>query len=191
MSQLTVYKETGEQLLHTSDVEKIAEVLDGVGVHFTRWHAAHAVGKGMTPEQIMQCYQSDISYFVEKSGYQKVDVISMHSEHPQKQALREKFLSEHKHQEDEIRFFVDGEGLFTLHINDKVYSVLCCQNDLISVPAGTKHWFDMGTAPTFTAIRFFNNPEGWVAHYTGSDIAKQFPEYHAEPVQEKKVTCKL
>jgi len=177
MSKLTVFHESGNQLLHTENVEEMAQVLGEVGVCFTRWQAAYPVTSDMSSEEIMACYRRDIDYFVEKSGYQKVDVINMHPEHPQKQALREKFLSEHKHMEDEIRFFVNGEGLFTLHIESKVYAVLCCQNDLISVPAGTPHWFDMGTAPKFTAIRFFNNPEGWVAHYTGSEIAKQFPEY--------------
>ena len=46
--------------------------------------------------------------------------------------------------------------------------------DLISVPADTPHWFDMGVRPAFVAIRFFNNQEGWVAHYSGNPIAEQF-----------------
>ena len=62
-----------------------------------------------------------------------------------------------------------------MHIADRVYSVLCEKGDLISVPAGTKHWFDMGPNPEFTAIRLFNNPEGWVANFTGDDIAGRFP----------------
>jgi len=52
--------------------------------------------------------------------------------------------------------------------------VLCTKGDLISVPANTPHWFDMGPNPNFTAIRLFNNPEGWVANFTGSDIAQRF-----------------
>jgi 1,2-dihydroxy-3-keto-5-methylthiopentene dioxygenase len=69
---------------------------------------------------------------------------------------------------------VEGKGLFSLHIDDKVFEVLCEKGDLISVPANTAHWFDMGPRPRFVAIRFFNNPEGWVANYTGSPIAEQF-----------------
>ena len=88
--------------------------------------------------------------------------------------LRKKFLSEHIHTEDEVRFFVDGKGLFSLHIDEKVYEVLCEKGDLISVPAHTKHWFDMGPEPQLVAIRFFNNPEGWVAHYSGNDIADRY-----------------
>jgi len=52
---------------------------------------------------------------------------------------------------------------------------LCEKDDLISVPANTKHWFDMGPNPVFTAIRLFNNPEGWVARFTGDAIAEEFP----------------
>ena len=53
--------------------------------------------------------------------------------------------------------------------------VLCEANDFLRVSAGTKHWFDMGSAPRFTAIRFFDNPFGWVAQFTGERIASQFP----------------
>jgi 1,2-dihydroxy-3-keto-5-methylthiopentene dioxygenase len=104
-----------------------------------------------------------------------VDVISLASDHPQKDALRQKFLSEHTHSEDEVRFFVAGQGQFTLHIGERIYDVLCEKGDLIGVPDGTRHWFDMGPNPNFIAIRLFTNPEGWVARFTGEDIADRFP----------------
>ena len=96
-------------------------------------------------------------------------------EHPQRAELRRKFLSEHTHGEDEVRFFVAGSGLFTLHIKERVYNMLCCRGDLIGVPAGTPHWFDMSARPSFTAIRLFTNPDGWVARFTGDPIAERFP----------------
>lgn len=74
-----------------------------------------------------------------------------------------------------MRFFVDGHGLFYLHLGDEVYTVLCEKGDLISVPVGTAHWFDMRPNPRFRAVRLFTNPEGWLANFTGSDIAKRFP----------------
>ncbi len=77
-----------------------------------------------------------------------------------------------------MRFFVEGAGLFCLHIGDEVYQVLCEKNDLISVPAGTPHWFDMGSEPNFTAIRIFDNPEGWVAQFTGDAIADAIRASH-------------
>ena len=71
--------------------------------------------------------------------------------------------------------FVDGAGLFTLHVEDRVYEVLCERGDLISVPAGTRHWFDMGPNPSFCAVRLFTSPDGWAADFTGEDIAERFP----------------
>ena len=67
--------------------------------------------------------------------------------------------------------------LFTLHVDGKVYEVLCTRGDLIAVPDSTQHWFDMGPEPSFVAIRFFTEPDGWVGHFTGTDIAKRFPRY--------------
>ena len=104
-----------------------------------------------------------------------MDVVSLHAEHPQKAEVRKKFLDEHTHSEDEVRFFVAGSGLFSLHLGDEVYEVLCQQGDLIGVPDGTRHWFDMGPNPFFVAIRLFTNPAGWVANFTGTDIAARFP----------------
>src|SRR5690606_26221187 len=106
----------------------------------------------------------------QSGGYTTVDVVSLNASHPDKAALRQKFLAEHTHGEDGVRFFVAGHGLFSLHIGRRVYEVLCEQGDLIRVPAKTAHWFDMGPNPDFVAIRLFNNPEGWVAQFTGSAI---------------------
>lgn len=91
-----------------------------------------------------------------------------------KPAIRAKFLNEHTHSEDEVRFFVDGAGIFYLRVDGKVYMTLCERGDLLSVPAGITHWFDMGPEPNITAIRFFDNMEGWVPHFTGDKSANNF-----------------
>ena len=93
------------------------------------------------------------------------------------EAARKKFLNEHTHDEEEIRYFVAGSGVFYLHVDGKVHAMLCTQGDLLSVPALTTHWFDMGTRPDFTAIRFFHDDDGWVGTFTGSDISTYFPTY--------------
>jgi methylthioribulose-1-phosphate dehydratase len=54
-----------------------------------------------------------------------VDVVSIAPGHPEREAMRAKFLDEHYHKEDEVRFFVAGSGLFTLHVGDKVYEMQC------------------------------------------------------------------
>jgi len=110
-----------------------------------------------------------------EKGFRSVDVIKMVPDHPKKAELRQKFLSEHTHSEDEVRFFVEGQGLFNIHRQGQVYAVRCEKGDLIGVPDGTPHWFDMGPNPNFIAIRLFTSTEGWVAHLTGNDIATRFP----------------
>ena len=76
-----------------------------------------------------------------------------------------------------MRFFVEGSGVFYIHGPDAVYALECTRDDLIAVPKGTRHWFDMGPAPRFTAIRLFENPDGWVATFTGDRIASGVPLY--------------
>ena len=176
MSQIKVFSDTRPDTADqsSSDPQEIARILKGAGVRFEQWQAGAEVAAGDSQEKVLAAYDRDVQRLVNDEGYQTVDVISLNADNPQKDVLRKKFLSEHIHTEDEVRFFVDGKGLFSLHIDEKVYEVLCEKGDLISVPAHTKHWFDMGPEPQLVAIRFFNNPEGWVAHYSGNDIADRY-----------------
>jgi len=176
MSSLTIYPEhaaTAEQSLH--DVNAIKRELAAIDVRFERWHAGCPVAPGAPQDEVLRAYQTDIDRLVAERGYRSVDVISLDRTHPDRATLRSKFLAEHTHADDEVRFFVAGQGLFVLHAQQRVYAVLCEKNDLISVPAGLRHWFDMGAEPAFTCIRLFNDPAGWVAEFTGNDIARRFP----------------
>jgi 1,2-dihydroxy-3-keto-5-methylthiopentene dioxygenase len=176
MTRLTVFADDDPStpLLASEDHPQIAEALAGIGVRFERWQAAAMVSPGDPQEAVIAAYRGDIDRLIAAEGYQTVDVVSLDADHPQKAALRQKFLAEHAHGEDEVRFFVVGQGLFSLHIGGRVYELQCTQGDLIGVPAGATHWFDMGPNPRFVAIRLFNNPDGWVARFTGSDIAERF-----------------
>ena len=179
MSRLRIFANDDPRtpLLETSDPDRIRAGLQPIGVDFQRWEASAPVAAGDPPEKIMEAYRADIDRLVAERGFRSVDVVSIAPDNPQREQMRTKFLDEHFHKEDEVRFFVDGSGLFTLHVDGKVYEVLCEKGDLISVPDGTTHWFDMGPEPRFVAIRFFTDPEGWVGHFTGSDIATRFPRY--------------
>ena len=177
MSRLRVYdqREPTRPIGTLFDHDMIARALGEVGVRFERWEANKPVTPGASQDEVIAAYRDDIERLKKEQGYMAVDVISLASDHPQKDALRQKFLSEHTHSEDEVRFFVAGQGQFTLHIGERIYDVLCEKGDLIGVPDGTRHWFDMGPNPNFIAIRLFTNPEGWVAKFTGEDIAERFP----------------
>ncbi len=176
MSMLQIFheREPAQPLNQSCDAEEMAELLGAAGVRFEQWRASEPVVAGASQEEVLAAYRDDIDRLMSEGGYQTVDVISIGSDHPDKEALRKKFLSEHTHSEDEVRFFVAGRGLFSLHIGDRVFEVLCERGDLLGVPANTPHWFDLGGSPELVAIRFFDNPEGWVAHYSGNDIADYF-----------------
>ena len=177
MSQLTIFNDNNadDVLFYSEDLSAIAKELKAVGVRFEQWKATQHIDESTSHDAILAAYDNDIEQLKSEGGYQTVDVISLAKGNPNAAELRSKFLFEHTHSEDEVRFFVKGQGLFCLHLNDKVYQVLCEQGDLISVPELTPHWFDMGSNPEFTAIRLFNNTEGWVAKSTESAIAKSFP----------------
>jgi len=177
MSRLCIYDENHADAplsVHTEHSD-IARELGAVGVRFEQWEASKPVFPGASQDEVIAAYRSDIDRLMNEKGYQAVDVISLTPDNPDRATFRQKFLNEHTHSEDEVRFFVAGAGQFTLHIGDKVYEVLCEQGDLIGVPDNTRHWFDMSEAPYFVAIRLFTNKEGWVASFTGTDIAEKFP----------------
>jgi 1,2-dihydroxy-3-keto-5-methylthiopentene dioxygenase len=184
MSALTVYLDNQPQYgeLYT-DFTAIQNQLKKIGVQFERWTANCELSAEADQESVLASYADSIDKLKQQFSFQSVDVVKLNPDHPEKTAFRQKFLDEHIHADFEVRFFVEGSGLFYLHVDDNVYAVLCEQGDLISVPANTTHWFDMGENPKFTCIRLFTTPDGWVADFTGSEIAKSFPsldQYVAE-----------
>lgn len=181
MSRLRVFADNAPDtpLAEHREADAIAGALDPIGVRFERWPTHEEIVAGAEPEAVLEAYGPEIDRLMAAEGYRSRDVVSMTPDHPARAEARGKFLDEHTHAEDEVRFFADGRGLFTLHVDDRVYEILCERGDLISVPAGTRHWFDMGPAPSFVAVRLFTNPDGWVAEFTGTDLAQRFPRLEA------------
>ena len=181
MSRLRIFNDDAPDspLLATSDRAAIAAELAKIDVDFEQWDASKPIAPGDPHDIILDAYRADIDRLIEANGFKTVDVVSIAPDNENREAMRAKFLDEHFHKEDEVRFFVAGSGLFTLHVGDKVYEVLCESGDLIAVPDRMTHWFDMGPEPSFVAIRFFTEPDGWVGHFTGTDIARKFPRYEA------------
>jgi len=181
MTQLTIYAADNPDkvLLDTKDGGEIAKALAGIGVTFERWDASIELGAEAGQEEVLAAYEQQIAKLMREGGYKSADVIRVKPDHPDRVALRQKFFNEHTHDDDEVRFFVEGAGAFYLHKDGRVCRVVCERNDLISVPAGTTHWFDTGAEPNFCAIRIFTSPDGWVGHFTGSDMAQRFPTYGA------------
>lgn len=173
MSSLSVYHVSSPEIPNKvlTHFEDIAATLAEQGVRFDRWDAAANIQPGASEEDIIAAYQAQIDGVMTERGYVAIDVVSVSSDHPEQAGE----LDEYRHSQDEVRFFVTGRGLFNLHLGDYVYAVLCERNDLITVPAGTPHWFDGGERPHFVSIRLSGGSQGLVAELTGDDIARRFP----------------
>ncbi|KTS05271.1 1,2-dihydroxy-3-keto-5-methylthiopentene dioxygenase [Microbacterium testaceum] len=182
MTLLTVWKETDPStpVLETTDEAEIREALAELGARFSRWEIRD-VPAGASQDEVLALYAAEIGEVKEREGYTLVDVVALDPVQDNydevKTPSRQKFLSEHKHDDDEDRYFAKGAGVFYLHANEKVHAVYCEAGDLISVPANTTHWFDMGTAPHYVSVRFFHDDDGWVGHFTGSPIAESFATF--------------
>lgn len=168
-----------EKNIQITDPSEIRAFFTARNIYFDQWSCDVVFDDAATQEEIIKAYEKDLQPFMEAGGYQTADVISINKLTENYEAIRNKFLAEHTHSEDEIRFFVDGQGLFWFNLdNEPVFNLLCEQGDLISVPAGTKHWFDAGaTAPFVKAIRIFIDMSGWVPHYTESKEELKFADF--------------
>jgi 1,2-dihydroxy-3-keto-5-methylthiopentene dioxygenase len=162
-----------------TDPAAIRTFLNERNVFFDQWEAGVVFSDTATPDEILAAYATDLNPFMESGGYKTADVITINHLTENYEAIRAKFLSEHTHSEDEIRFFVDGKGIFWFHLeNGEVFNVLCEKGDLISVPEGTKHWFDAGESDPFVkAIRIFIDMTGWVPVYTDSKIEQRYTNF--------------
>ncbi|WP_406232438.1 1,2-dihydroxy-3-keto-5-methylthiopentene dioxygenase [Nocardia sp. NBC_01009] len=178
--QVMAADDADKVLLRTTDDAVIAAQLADRGITFDRWpvvdNAADTASDALLAE-----YADRVAELNASGCYRHIDIARIHPddanpEWPQiAKGAREKFLNEHRHAEDEVRFFAGGRGCFYLHLDDAVLAVVCEGGDLLSVPAGTLHWFDMGTRPDFIAIRFFEEEDGWVGDFTGDRISEGFP----------------
>ena len=181
MTILQIMSADATTLLRTDEAERIESALAPYGVHLEHWSASRPLPETATQEQVLDAHREDVERICKVGKYRLVDVVRLQSDDtdPEWQkkadAARTKFLNEHTHDEDEVRFFVAGRGCFYLHLDDRVYAVICEAGDLLSVPTGTRHWFDMGTRPEFCAIRFFEREDGWVGTFTGDPISSRIP----------------
>ncbi|WP_394822293.1 1,2-dihydroxy-3-keto-5-methylthiopentene dioxygenase [Pendulispora albinea] len=179
MSHLRIYRDDTRPDVfedHTT-FETIRDAAAEANIRFERWDASQPLAEAATQADILTAYAEAITRLERDCGFATADVVSVSASTPNHPELRKKFLNEHTHSEDEARFFVEGSGLFCIHHGGAIYALECTKGDLINVPAGTRHWFDMGPSPRFVAIRLFTDPKGWIADFTGSDVAARFPRF--------------
>jgi len=155
--------------------EVVTEYLAGLGIDYERWEPAHSVVAGAPAEEILAAYSAEIDRLKESGGYVTADVIDVQPHTPGLTEMLAKFNREHTHDDDEVRFIIEGRGLFHIHPNNgPVAAIEVEAGDLIRVPSGTLHWFNLCGDRRIRAIRLFKDPAGWSPNYSGSGVDANF-----------------
>jgi 1,2-dihydroxy-3-keto-5-methylthiopentene dioxygenase len=155
--------------------DEIREHLAGIGIEYERWPIAAEGAADASAEQILSAYAPQIEQLKQRGGYVTADVIDVNPSTPGLDTMLAKFNIEHRHNEDEVRYIVAGRGLF--HIHPPVGPVVALEveaGDLIRVPRGTLHWFDLCADRRIRAIRLFQDVSGWTPHYTNSGVDRGY-----------------
>ena len=158
-----------------SEPSAIREFLLPFDIQYDNWPVQGRVRDGASSEEILSAYEAEIEILKERGGYITADVVDVTPDLPNLQAMLDRFNKEHTHAEDEVRFVVKGRGIFYIHPPaEPIFSIEVEEGDLINVPAGTSHWFDLCHDRTIRAIRLFREKAGWTPAYTGSDVAANY-----------------
>jgi 1,2-dihydroxy-3-keto-5-methylthiopentene dioxygenase len=163
---IVTYRESGQVLDQPAD---ISAALAPLGIWYRRFEGSDQLADDASDQQILDAYRQPIAELMAEGGYVTADVINVRPDTPGLDAMLDRFNREHFHDEDEVRFIVHGRGLFHVHPPaGEVLSIEVARGDMIRVPRGTHHWFDLCTDRTIRAIRLFQDCSGWTPHYTAS-----------------------
>lgn len=157
------------------DVEAIIGYLSGIGITYEQWRSPLTLSENATASEILAAYAPDLETLKQKGGYTTADVIDITAQTLNLEAMLAKFRDEHWHDEDEVRFIVSGRGVFHIHPKaGEVIAVTVEAGDLLLVPTGTHHWFDLCEDRQVRAIRLFQDPAGWTPIYTKSGLEQKY-----------------
>jgi len=158
-----------------ADEQEITSLLASHGIDYERWRPEHPVADDAAPEEILRAYGNEIEQLKQRGGYVTADVIDVDPNTANLDAMLQKFNREHWHDEDEVRFIIAGHGLFHIHTTaGPVLAIEVEAGDLIRVPRGTLHWFNLCSDRRIRAIRLFQEMSGWTPHYTDSHVDEGF-----------------
>lgn len=158
-----------------TDEQEIRSCLRTYGIDYEKWTPAYELATDANPEDVLQAYVKEIDALKARGGYVTADVIDVTPETPGLDEMLAKFDREHWHDEDEVRFVIAGHGVFHIHGDGgRVVGIEVEPGDLICVPRGTRHWFNLCADKRIRAIRLFQDVSGWTPHYTNSEVDRQY-----------------
>jgi 1,2-dihydroxy-3-keto-5-methylthiopentene dioxygenase len=155
--------------------DEVREYLAGIGIEYERWQLPADLPIDSSSDEVLSAFTEQIEELKRRGGYETADVIDVNPSTPGLDAMLAKFNIEHTHDEDEVRYIIAGRGLFHIHpIESPVVAIEVDAGDLIRVPRGTLHWFDLCGERRIRAIRLFQDKSGWTPHYTGSGVDRNY-----------------
>jgi 1,2-dihydroxy-3-keto-5-methylthiopentene dioxygenase len=174
-----------------SEVDSIRSFLKPFGIWYEKWDVEGRIGPDASNEEILAAYSPEIERLKDAGGFVTADVINVNPNTPNLDQMLQKFDKEHTHSEDEVRFTVRGSGVFHIHPdNGPVFSITVESGDLVNVPCGTKHWFNLCTDRTIRCIRLFQDMSGWTPSYVAESVHQDYapvclgPSYLAGTTQD-------
>ena len=157
------------------EYDEVQKYLGGIGIEYERWEATMELPEDAPAEHVLSAYGAQIEELKRRGGYVTADVIDVNPATPGLDAMLAKFNIEHTHDEDEVRYIIAGRGLFHIHPpQGPVVAIEVEAGDLMRVPRGTLHWFDLCGDRRIRAIRLFQDKSGWTPHYTGSGVDRDY-----------------
>jgi len=164
-----------EQKKTIEDPSAVAAFLAGFEIDYERWSPERAVSGTAPAEEVLVAYRAEVDALKARGGYVTADVVDVKPDTPGLEAMLLKFSREHWHDEDEVRFILEGRGVFHIHPPEgPVFAIEVEKGDLIRVPRGTWHWFDLCADRRIRAIRLFQDQAGWTPRYTESGVDRGF-----------------
>ena len=153
---------------------QIRDYLSKIGIDYDQWQIVE-LAQDADDQAVLNAYAEKIDKVKQAGGYTSVDVVNVHSATPGLDEMLNKFNREHWHDEDEVRFVVQGQGLFHVHPAGRpVVAIEVGVGDMIRVPRGTHHWFNLCGGRQIKVIRFFQNKTGWTPYYTESTAERGY-----------------
>lgn len=168
----------------TTDAEAIKAYLATHGLDFDVWDLSALdpemlARPSLTPEEklaVLEALREPVSLAKERAGYQSADVVTLSPQTPQLDDILAPFRKEHFHSENEIRLVVEGAGVFSINPQTSaVFHIHLEPGELISIPANTWHWFDLGKERRIKAVRIFESTQGWTAFYHDQEAVSMAP----------------
>lgn len=121
-------------------------------------------------ERVLKDYSNHLEREAKDRGYIESDMIVLNPETPGIEEMLARFDKSHYHDDDEVRFIFDGEGIFGFEPEGRPsFEVKVTAGDYIIVPAHSYHWFTLTDSKSIKAIRLFKDKSGWVPYYRNTE----------------------